>query len=84
MSSPSKISRSVAHSAVVRMYLVISSQRIGVAQVGPDFMILDEPMELPAGRGELVVEVDGNERRRVVNLPDGLRASEMRTQIAPA
>jgi hypothetical protein len=64
------------------MHLVIGSQRIGVAQVGPDFMILDEPMELPAGRGELVVEVDGNERRQVVNLPDGIHPTDLRTRIA--
>ena len=66
------------------MYLLAGSRRLGVAQLGPDFIILDEPTEVPPGPGELVVLVDGNEKRRAVTLPAGIRAYEIRTPIARA
>ena len=65
------------------MRLTVGSRRMGVAQVGPDFMILEEPVEIPAGRGELVVLIDGDEKRRAIYLPDGIRPTDVRTRIAP-
>ena len=74
----------MAYSAAVRMYLTVGSRLMGVAQVGPDFMILDEPVELPPGCGELLVELDGDKKRRSIDLPDGIRPTDVRTRIAPA
>lgn len=64
------------------MHLETERGRLAVVQTGPDFVILENPVDLPRGRAELVVQIDGNEKRRRVSLPDGVCANENRTRIA--
>lgn len=64
------------------MHLAVGSRRLAIVQVGPDFMILAEPVEIPPTRGELVVEIDGDEKRRTIYLPEGIRATDIQTPIA--
>jgi hypothetical protein len=66
MSSPSIIDPSVAYSADVRMQLETALGTLSVAQTGPDFVILEKAMDLPPGRAELVVRIDGSEKRRAI------------------
>lgn len=80
-SSPTFISR-VGYSADVRMSLEIEGRHLAVAQVGPDFIILAGAGEMPPSTGDLVVVIDGNERRRTLALPDGIRAGRLKTPIA--
>ena len=82
MSTPSLTKTSTGYSTRVRMQLIAGAQSLAVAQVGPDFAILKTPVDLEPTRAELVVEIDGNEIRRTVYLPEGARAAEIETRIA--
>ncbi len=64
------------------MRLVVEGVELPIAQLGPDFLILETPTDLNASKAEIVLQVDANERRWSVALPDGLRASHLRTRIA--
>jgi hypothetical protein len=59
-------------SADVKIELRINGLVIPVAQLGPDFLILDDPVEHPPRDAEIVLRVDKNEHRWRVALPDGL------------
>lgn len=52
-----------------------------IAQLGPDFVILETPTDLNASQAEIVLQVDASERRWSVALPDGLHAAQRRTRI---
>jgi hypothetical protein len=66
------------------MQMVVNAHSFAVAQIGPDFLVLSEPADLPPGQAELVVEVDGSEKRRTIFLPDGVCAADEQTRIAHA
>lgn len=66
------------------MGLIVGSKRLPVAKVGPDFIVLKEPIHLNPSRAELIVEIDGVEDRSSIFLPDGVTASDERTRIAHA
>jgi hypothetical protein len=73
------------HSAEVQMRLFTNGSVLAVAQLGPDFVILESaPTAHPAGSAEIELEVDGDIRRFAVNLPLGLTAGEKRIPISPA
>lgn len=68
------------HSSQVRGWLVIDGVQHELAQVGPDFCILREPIssdsvvssDIPA---ELIIDVDGDQRTVAVNLSSNLSFS---------
>lgn len=64
------------------MRLVVDGVDLPIAQLGPDFLILETPIDLSASQAEIVLQVDANERRWAVALPDGLNATTPRTRIA--
>lgn len=66
------------------MHVIAGRNHLGVAQVGPDFMIVEDPIELPPTPAELVVQIDGHEKRRSIYLPDGIQKAILRTRIASA
>ena len=69
------------YSARVEMQLLLpGGERLGVAQSGPDFLILVEPSERPPSAAELVVDVDGAVSRYPCFLADGIRGA--RVQVA--
>ena len=59
---------SVAYSADVRIELRVNGTRLRVSKIGPDRLYFDTPQTLPAGTGELVLHIDGHERRWRVTL----------------
>jgi hypothetical protein len=69
------------HSAIVKMHLLIGGITIPVAQLGPDFLLLDEPDDHPPGEASLVLRVDQTERSWHVRLPDGISAGSKRVAI---
>jgi hypothetical protein len=69
------------HSADVRISLLFKGHSIPVAQLGPDFLLLDAPTEHPPGPASIVLRVDQSERRWQVRLPDGISASSKRVAI---
>jgi len=82
MSSTLSSSSATAHSAQVQMHLEVEGASLSIAQLGPDFLILEHPTEHAATRAEIVLRVDASERRWFVSLPDGLGAATPRTRIA--
>jgi hypothetical protein len=69
------------HSAQVKIQLLIAGGSVPVAQLGPDFLLLDEPFEHPPGNARLVLQVDQSERRWNICLPHGISAAAHRVII---
>jgi hypothetical protein len=59
------------HSADVQIDLFIEGQRFSVGQMGRNLLIFDEPLVLPCSKGELVLTIDGRQRRWLVSLRNG-------------
>ena len=72
------------HSADVRISLLFSGHSIPVAQLGPDFLLLDAPTDHPPGPASIVLRVDQLERRWDISLPNGISAVSKRVAITPA
>ena len=70
------------HSAQVKIRLVVNGSSIAVAQMGPDFLLVDEPINYPPGEASVVLQVDQSERRWNVRLPEGISAESKRVAIA--
>jgi hypothetical protein len=66
------------------MHLVIGDHTLSVRQIGPDFLILETPIEHPPAMATLLVPIDGNMRERQVQLPAGVSARSRRVVIANA
>ena len=65
-------SPSSAYSALVDMELHLPGGKVlGVAQCGPDFLILEHPCDLSPTEARLVLSVDGNITEHHVFLPSG-------------
>lgn len=64
------------------MRLLVNGLSLPVTQMGPDFVLVDAPVNHPPGFASLVLQVDQNERRWTVRLPSGISADEKRVEIA--
>jgi hypothetical protein len=69
------------HSADVRISLMFSGHCIPVAQLGPDFLLLDAPADHHAGPTSILLHVDQSEKRRDVRLPNGISSASKRVAI---
>lgn len=74
--------KSRGYSTDVRMQLCIIGHTFRIGQLGPDFLILDEPLDYPPCTGEIIMSIDGRLRRWPVKLPHGMSASNPRISIA--
>ena len=72
------------HSAQVQMRLLVDGSSIPVAQMGPDFLLVDAPINHPPRKASLILQVDQSERRWNVHLPEGISAASKRVAIAPS
>jgi hypothetical protein len=72
------------HSAEVKISLAVNGHRLPVAQLGPDFILLDKPIDFPPSDGRIVLRVDDSERSWDVRLPEGISARHGRVAIAGA
>ena len=63
------------------MQLLVNGSPLPIAQMGPDFLLLDKSIDHPAGEAIIFFSVDGNERRWPVCLPDGLAKDRERVVI---
>jgi hypothetical protein len=52
------------HSSYVDLALLLDGKSYSLAQIGPDFVRLREPIELTPCEAEVVMKIDGVERRR--------------------
>jgi hypothetical protein len=69
------------HSADVKIDLVLNGHSIPVAQLGPGFLLIDEPADYPPGEASLILRVDESTERWTVRLPEGISASSKRVNI---
>ena len=69
------------HSADVRIHLVLNGNSIPVAQLGPGFLLLDNPIDHAPCEGRIVLRVDQTEELWGVHLPEGISASRNRVSI---
>lgn len=60
------------------MTLLLNGDTIPIAQMGPDFLILDEPVDHPPCVADVVLSVDGKEERWSVRLPEGIQRNRRR------
>jgi hypothetical protein len=74
-------SQSPGHSADVRMDLHVNGHVLPIAQLGPDFLILRNPVDHPPTDAEIALSIDGHESRWPVRLQEGLSVSQRRTRI---
>ena len=63
------------------MQLRVNGRTFSIGQLGPDFLILDDPSDHPPAEGEVMVSIDGRERRWTVWLPEGVRVGRGVTEI---
>ena len=64
------------------MQLYVNGEALPIAQLGPDFLILKSPCEHPPARAEIVMSIDGNEKRWKVHLVEGIAVGHRKTRIA--
>jgi hypothetical protein len=60
------------HSADVRIELTVNGHVFSVAALGPNFVVLRNPVAHPSGEAELSLSIDGHEERWRVELIDGI------------
>ena len=74
------------HSAEVQITLAVNGTTLPVAQLGPDFVTLENPPAVPPQNAEITLTIDGQQRRRQVHLLDGIpigAASPALVRISP-
>ena len=54
---------------------------IPVAQLGPDFLLLDTPADHPPGLASISLRVDQSERQWNVLLPNGISSTSKRVTV---
>ena len=70
------------HSADVRIQLLLNGHAFSVAQLGPGYMILRDPIDHPPAEAKLIIQIDGHEDTRELWLADGIRTGEPKTPMS--
>ena len=70
------------HSAKVNMRLLVNGRSFAIAQMGPDFLLVDSPINHPPGKASVVMQVDQIESRWDVHLPKGISTASKKILIA--
>ena len=60
------------------MTLLLNGHTIPIAQMGPDFLILDHPVDHPPCVADVILSVDGHESRWAIRLPEGIHREHKR------
>jgi hypothetical protein len=63
------------------MQLFVNGHALKIAQLGPQFLMLDQPVEHPPADAEILMSVDGKQERWQVHLPDGISTTTPTTPI---
>jgi hypothetical protein len=71
-----------AYSAQVEMHLIVNGHSLSITHMGPDFLIVQSPLEYPPGEATIVLRVDQSERRWTVRLPSAVPPGHSRVQIS--
>lgn len=65
------------------MQLCVNGHVLSIGQLGPDFIILDNPADIPPSEAEIALSIDGREKRWAIFLEDGVTAGQKKTRISP-
>jgi hypothetical protein len=71
----------IAYSADVSARLLVGASRYEVAQTGPDFIVLRQAVDIPAGEATLIIEVEGRESISTVMLTTGASRTSIKVAI---
>ena len=66
----------------MNLSLLVNGLTLPVSQLGPDFVLLNAPVNHIPAAATVVMQVDENERRWNVHLPKGISEGNKRVQIA--
>jgi hypothetical protein len=64
------------------MELCVNGLTLPVAQLGPNFVVLENPVDHPPVEREIGMWIDGREQRWRVRLADGIKESQRKTAIS--
>ena len=64
------------------MLLLVGGGCLPVVQMGPDFLLLDKPIDHPPTQASVILQVDEKERRWNIHLPHGISAGSKRVVIS--
>lgn len=78
----SALASTAAFSAQVAIELRLPGRTVEASQLGPDFLILSEPMNHPPCEAIVVLAVDKNERLCPVLLPQGISSASPNVALA--
>jgi hypothetical protein len=70
------------HSSSVRMALYVCGRTLPIAQLGPNFLVLANPIDHPPTDAEISMSIDGHEERWPIRLGAGIKVSERKTVIS--
>ena len=66
------------------MRLIVNGSSLPIAQMGPDFLLLDQTIDHPPDKARIFLRIDDSERDWEVRLPDGMAEGVQRVNIAPS
>jgi len=71
-----------AHSAQVKMRLIVNGESIRITHMGSDFLLVDCAKDYPPGEASIFLQVDQSESRWQVILPNGISKNSKRVALA--
>jgi hypothetical protein len=73
-----------AHSAQVKMRLLVNGLSLRITHMGPDFVLVDSPIDHVPGEASIFLKVDESESQWSVRLPEGISKDSNRVALALA
>lgn len=64
------------------MRLLVNGLSVRITHMGPDFLLVDAVADHPPCEATILLQVDENESRWQVNLPEGISKSSKRVALA--
>ena len=74
--------KTYGHSADVRMKLFVNGLILPIAQLGPNFLILEKSIDHPPADAEIGLWIDGREDGWRIRLAEGIQAGQRKTGIS--
>ena len=63
------------------MRLLVNGLSFRIAQMGPDFLLVESPGDHAPARAMIELQVDDTQRTWEVNLPQGMKAGDQRVSL---
>jgi hypothetical protein len=73
-----------AHSAQVKMQLILADLCLRITHLGPDYALVEMPPDHPPCEASISMRVDDNQTEWRVRLPEGISRSSKRVALAVA